>query len=181
MAVCAPLPEELHILHTKLNYENKKFPVAYAVSNNIFCSMPLSLAERTLHIRNTPCIGNQYMKGGSRATRNALAVSRPPSYGPTAILQKAIYGNQWFRVQAATLRTKACLFPSEIGSLIRVIRKLGNLFLSGEKISSILCFTRTSITYLFHNKKVRSLVRFTKKKSLAYFIKNMSLSCFTTT
>jgi hypothetical protein len=36
--------------------------------------MPLSLEERTLHIRNTPCIGKQYAKGGSRATRNALAV-----------------------------------------------------------------------------------------------------------
>jgi hypothetical protein len=83
-----------NVLHTKINYENKKFPVACAVSNNIFCSMPLSLAERTLHIRNTPYIGNQYVKGGSRATRNALAVPQPPSYGPTAILQSAIYDDQ---------------------------------------------------------------------------------------
>ena len=130
MAACAPLLEELHIVHTKLNYENKKFPVAYAVSNNIFCSMPLSLAERTLHIRNTPYIGNQYVTGGSCATRNALAVHRPPSYGPTAILQGAIYGDQ---VVAATLRTKACLFHSEVGSPIGVTRKLGNLFFQEKK------------------------------------------------
>jgi hypothetical protein len=129
----------------------------YAVPNNIFCSMPLSLEERTLHIRNTPCIGNQYMKGGYRATRNALAVPRPPSYGELFTVAR------WFGVLATTLRTKAYLFDSEVESLIRVIRKLGHLFLSGEEIKSFLCFTRTSITSLFHNKNIRSLVRFTKK------------------
>ena len=145
MATCASLPEERHILHTKFNYENKKVPVSYAVSNNIFCSMPLSLEERTLHIHNTPCVGNQYAKGGSRAS-DKKRLGR----APTAILRRAIYGGQVVLGTGSNVADQAMSLSQRSR---RVIGKLRHLFLSGEEIRSLLCFTRTGITYLFRNKK----------------------------
>ena len=161
-------------LITKIKVSCRLF---YAVANNIFCSMPLSLEERTLHIRNTPCIGNQYVKGGSRATRNALAVPLLPSYGPTTILRKAIYGGQVVQGTGNNATDQGTSVSQRSRITYPSHKKVRPLVSFRRKISSLRCFTRTSITYLIRNKRIRSLVRFTKNYHLPISLKKYEATC----